>query len=296
MALLEEPCRTVAIIYSAQGVIDNGGLAYFFEADWPNQPPYSLFVEAYRRIGKDDSADAIQHAANSFGIPEPEKHQQLRDEFMQRHFWTDDDSEPTVQWDNTICGDKEVWSKLAQWIRAEGGAAFQEELTNRLRTIPGVGAAGGISRLPATGSYHPWGTRIDTGPLTEPVVASAATPVMFPAVAIDGRWYIDGGVVNDVPIRQAVRAGAKTVYVLEVGRLSRAWAEPSRPVRMAVEAYWIARRHRYLREFEELPDDVAVHVLPHDSPRDLRFHDITRSGELIEGAYKASSTYLASEV
>ena len=44
-------------------------------------------------------------------------------------------------------------------------AAFQEELASRIQTIPGVIAAGGTSRLPATGSYHPWGTRIDSGPL-----------------------------------------------------------------------------------------------------------------------------------
>jgi ABC-type antimicrobial peptide transport system permease subunit len=44
-------------------------------------------------------------------------------------------------------------------------ASFQEELASRLETIPGVAAAGGISRLPATGSYHPWNTQIRTGPL-----------------------------------------------------------------------------------------------------------------------------------
>ena len=35
----------------------------------------------------------------------------------------------------------------------------------RAWTIPGVTAAGGISRLPATGSYHPWNTTILSGPL-----------------------------------------------------------------------------------------------------------------------------------
>ena len=49
-------------------------------------------------------------------------------------------------------------------------AAFQEELARRLQTIPGVTAAGGLSRLPATGSYHPWNTHIRSGP-------RAGTPV-----------------------------------------------------------------------------------------------------------------------
>ena len=44
-------------------------------------------------------------------------------------------------------------------------AIFQEDLARRLAAIPGVTAAGGTSRLPATGSFHPWPLYIDTGPL-----------------------------------------------------------------------------------------------------------------------------------
>lgn len=135
-------------------------------------------------------------------------------------------------------------------------------------------------------------TWFSSGPLTDAVVASAATPVMFSPVEIDGRAYIDGGVVNDVPVRRAAELGGRVIYVLEVGRLSRAWSEPTRPVGMAVEAYWIARRHRFKRELSAIPDDVDVHLLPHDSPRDLRFHDTTHSAELIEGAYRTASEYL----
>lgn len=46
-------------------------------------------------------------------------------------------------------------------------AAFQEELARRLEAIPGVTAAGGTSRLPATGSQHSWGTRLIGGPRAE---------------------------------------------------------------------------------------------------------------------------------
>ncbi len=42
--------------------------------------------------------------------------------------------------------------------------AFQEGLARRIESIPGVTAAGGISRLPATGDYHSWWTRTVTGP------------------------------------------------------------------------------------------------------------------------------------
>ncbi|MPZ16618.1 MAG: FtsX-like permease family protein [Luteitalea sp.] len=48
---------------------------------------------------------------------------------------------------------------------AQRRAIFQEELARRIRTIPGVTAAGGTSRLPATGKYHHWGILIESGPL-----------------------------------------------------------------------------------------------------------------------------------
>ena len=47
---------------------------------------------------------------------------------------------------------------------ADRRAVFQEDLARRLQTIPGVTAAGGISFLPATGSYHGWNTSVLTGP------------------------------------------------------------------------------------------------------------------------------------
>jgi putative ABC transport system permease protein len=62
-------------------------------------------------------------------------------------------------------------------VRYDGAqrAAFQETLASRLQEIQGVRAAGGISRLPVTGSYHPWNTQIRSGPLAgRPVDRSRA--------------------------------------------------------------------------------------------------------------------------
>jgi putative ABC transport system permease protein len=48
---------------------------------------------------------------------------------------------------------------------ADQRAQFHEELARRLALIPGVHAAGGTSRLPATGSLNAWPLWIETGPL-----------------------------------------------------------------------------------------------------------------------------------
>jgi predicted permease len=44
-------------------------------------------------------------------------------------------------------------------------ARLYEELATRIEALPGVRAAGGISKLPATGAYNSWGVTAVTGPL-----------------------------------------------------------------------------------------------------------------------------------
>jgi putative ABC transport system permease protein len=44
-------------------------------------------------------------------------------------------------------------------------AAFYEEFARQVEAIPGVRAAGGISKLPSTGPFNQWGTRVLSGPL-----------------------------------------------------------------------------------------------------------------------------------
>lgn len=122
---LDEPYRTIVTIYAAQGVIDNGGLFYFFESDWPNNPPYSLFADAYRRIDRMEAGDAIESAASSFAIRNPERNKDFRNDFMERQFGTDDtEGEMSIEWNDCICGDEEVWNCLAAWLRKNYPSAF----------------------------------------------------------------------------------------------------------------------------------------------------------------------------
>ena len=63
-------------------------------------------------------------------------------------------------------------------VRYDAGrrAIFQEDLARRLAAIPGVTAAGATSRLPATGSLHPWPLFIGTGPLAGTKVPQPQDP------------------------------------------------------------------------------------------------------------------------
>jgi NTE family protein len=141
------------------------------------------------------------------------------------------------------------------------------------------------------------------GSLVDAVMASSAVPGILPPYEIDGRHYLDGGIVNSIPVGRALVHGATTIYVLHVGRIDRPLEPPRWPWEVALVSFEIARRHRFLGDLAALPEEVEVHVLPtgqEDAPRysdlsQLRYRDLSRVRDDIERAYEASSAYLAEQ-
>lgn len=132
----------------------------------------------------------------------------------------------------------------------------------------------------------------DAGPLVDPILASAALPGIFPLVQIGDLRYMDGAVVNDIPVTRAYELGARTIYVLHVGTLDRPFLDPKRPFDVMVQAYWIARRHRYHEDLDALPARVHVVVLPVGAPPRLKYNDFSHSQELITQAFSATAAHL----
>jgi NTE family protein len=138
------------------------------------------------------------------------------------------------------------------------------------------------------------------GPLVDAILASAALPGVLPVVEVEGEHFMDGGIVNSIPISRALELGAKEIYVLHVGRIERPLAPPRNLLQVGAVAFEIARRHRFARDLASLPAGVAVHVLPtgesapprYDSLRQLRYRSFEKVGERIEGARRATSEYL----
>lgn len=54
--------KVFILVYSAQGIIDNGGFEYFFESPFEGSPDYQEFVEAFIQIGAIKCAEAIKKA------------------------------------------------------------------------------------------------------------------------------------------------------------------------------------------------------------------------------------------
>jgi NTE family protein len=136
-----------------------------------------------------------------------------------------------------------------------------------------------------------------TGPLVPAVLASTAVPGLLPPVRIDDEHFIDGGVVNSIPVGRAVELGARTIYVLQVGRVERPLRPPRRHWDVAQVTFEIARRHRFAREMADLPAGVTAHILPtgggssrDDSP--WAYRNLGAAGHRIERAHRASAEYL----
>jgi NTE family protein len=144
----------------------------------------------------------------------------------------------------------------------------------------------------------------DRGPVVEAVLASAAVPGLLPPVHVDGRHYLDGGLVNSIPLGRAVELGARRVFVLQVGRIDTPLRPPRRPWEVARVAFEISRRHRFARDLAEVPDGVEVHVLPAgagaaprwDSRGALRYRDVSGIELRIETARQASAEDLKTAV
>jgi NTE family protein len=135
------------------------------------------------------------------------------------------------------------------------------------------------------------------GRVVDAVVASAAVPGLLPPGEVDGEHYLDGGIVNSIPVGRAVELGADRIVVLQVGRIDRPLSVPRRPWEVARVSFEIARRHRFAREMGSLPPGVHAHVLPAGgtSPRDdsvLAHRDFSSVQHRIDRSYEASMTYL----
>jgi NTE family protein len=140
----------------------------------------------------------------------------------------------------------------------------------------------------------------DSGPLVEAILASSAVPGILPAVRIDGEHFIDGGIVNSIPIGRAVELGATEIFVLHVGRIERPLTAPKNPWQVGMVSFEVARRHRFARDMASLPEGVIAHVLPsgetelprYDSLGNLRYKNFKSVVRHIKLAHQATADYL----
>jgi len=136
----------------------------------------------------------------------------------------------------------------------------------------------------------------DAGLLVPAVVASSTVPGLLPPTQIAGEHYLDGGLVASVPLGQALRRGATTIYVLQAGQLDRELTVPKSMFDTLRVSLAISRRNSFTHALEHVPEGVTVHILPTGGSPDVRgvksMVSLEHTVERAELAYAATSTAL----
>lgn len=135
----------------------------------------------------------------------------------------------------------------------------------------------------------------DTGAVSDAVLASTALPGVFPPHAIGERLFLDGGLVDHVPIAPALALGADTIYVLSCGFP----CPPSvdrRSVRSIVtHSIGILLSQRVRLDIDQIPaarPDVKVISIPPVCTR-AGLRDLGRAAELIDKAREQTALFLS---
>jgi NTE family protein len=134
---------------------------------------------------------------------------------------------------------------------------------------------------------------LDAGPAVDAILASAAIPVVFPPVEIDGRHLVDGGVADNTPISHAVRAGASIVYVLPTGYACALKGPPRGALSMALHTLTLLVQERLRHDVERYQEVVDLRVVPPLCPLDVAPVDFSQTVELIGRAHDQTARWLA---
>ncbi len=134
-----------------------------------------------------------------------------------------------------------------------------------------------------------WFTR---GPAVEAILASAALPALLPPVDIGGEMFIDGGVIDNVPLGRAVAEGAERIFVLLCGPLHYKPHPYRRPVEAVLTAFFIAIHAKFARELADLPSGVEVVVFTVDSEPVSRYDDFSGTDALLAAGRASAETIL----
>lgn len=133
-----------------------------------------------------------------------------------------------------------------------------------------------------------------SGPVLKPLMASSAMPGAFPPVEIDGRRYIDGGVVNNVPIAPVIAMGANTVYALDSTGRSQQRRPLIRPMDYLMHAFSLARSQRLLVERRTFDSERVKVILIPPVPLDffVPFTSLAHTDALIARSYEHTARFL----
>jgi NTE family protein len=202
------------------------------------------------------------------------------------------------------------------WVRLTRGDVFPGGLFGEVRTLqrnkthlfPSTGLAAVIDNFLGTGitfadlavpftavamdiaTARPYVLR--EGPLLPALLASAAIPGIFPPVKFGSLQLYDGGLVANVPMRQAVAMGARSLVVLDCSFPGRLPDAPGSLAEVLLYTTMVAMRSQAVLEAPLVAAEVPVVYLPGPKPHPVSPLDFRHTNMLIEEGYEAARSFL----
>ena len=115
---------------------------------------------------------------------------------------------------------------------------------------------------------------------------------MYPPVWHNGRTLYDGGLVANVPIRQALDLGAKSLVVLDCNFPSRSWAVPDKLGDVLGFVMLVVARQQAALELPAAAAHVPVVYLPGPEVQRISPLDFSNTAVLLEEARETSRAFL----
>jgi NTE family protein len=133
---------------------------------------------------------------------------------------------------------------------------------------------------------------IRSGRLLEPLLASCAIPGIFPPVEHEGKLLYDGGLVANVPMRQALAMGAQSLVVLDCAFPGKMPEAPRTFAEVMMFTAMISMRNQAVLEAPVAAAQVPVVYLPGPAPARVNPLDFGHTEALAEEAYAAAREFL----
>jgi NTE family protein len=130
------------------------------------------------------------------------------------------------------------------------------------------------------------------GPLLPALLASTAIPGLFPPVQVGSLQLYDGGLVANVPMRQALAMGARSLVVLDCSFPGHLPDPPGTIAEVLLYTTMVTMRSQAVLEAPLAAADVPVIYLPGPQPHPVSPLDFRHTGPLVEGAYEATRSFL----
>jgi NTE family protein len=131
------------------------------------------------------------------------------------------------------------------------------------------------------------------GPLLPALLASTAIPGIFPPVQLGPLQLYDGGLVANVPMRQALAMGARSLVVLDCNFPGHVPGPPATIAEVLFYTVTVTMRGQAVLDAPIAAAEVPVIYLHGPEPHPVSPLDFRQTSLLIETSYEAAQAFLA---